>query len=95
MYACASPVGAGDAGGAGGAKGGGGVLGGIFERVKSPNFFCGKIIESIEKIFGTKKDLRILKSKSKIHLNFRVLHSIIPLGKGGLAVFINKESNKS
>ncbi len=28
---------------------------GKFERVKSPNFFLGKIIESKKKIFGTKK----------------------------------------
>ena len=68
------------------------MLGGIFERVKSPNFFAGEIIEFIEKIFGAQKDLRIFKTKSKIHLYFRVLHSIIPLGKGGLAVYINKES---
>ena len=71
------------------------MLGGIFERVKSPNFFVGKLIESIEKIFGAQKDLGILKTKSKIYLYFRVLHSIIPLGKGVLAVYINKESNKS
>ena len=30
-------------------------VGGIFERVKFPNFFLGKIIESKKKIFGTKK----------------------------------------
>ena len=28
---------------------------GKFERVKSPNFFWGKIIESKKKIFGAKK----------------------------------------
>ena len=49
-------------------------VGGIFERVKSPNFFWGKIIESKKKIFGAKKDLKILKTKSKIHLYYRVLH---------------------
>ena len=54
-------------------------VGGIFERVKSPNFFWGKIIESKKKIFGAKKNLKILKTKSKIHLYFRVVHSIIPL----------------
>ena len=54
-------------------------VGGIFERDKSPDFFWWKIIESEKKIFGAKKDLKILKSKSKIHLYFRVLHSIIPL----------------
>ena len=52
---------------------------GKFERVKSPNFFFGKIIESKKKIFGAKKNLKILKTKSKIHLYFRVAHSIIPL----------------
>ena len=55
---------------------------GKFERVKSPNFFWGKIIESKKKIFGAKKNLKILKTKSKIHLYFRVVHSIIPLSKG-------------
>ena len=54
-------------------------VGGIFERVKSPNFFWGKIIESKKKILGANKNLKILKTKSKIHLGFRVLHSIIPL----------------
>ena len=52
---------------------------GKFERVKSLNFFLGKIIESKKKIFGAKKNLKILKTKSKIHLYFRVAHSIIPL----------------
>ena len=52
---------------------------GKFERVISLNFFWGKIIESKKKIFGAKKNLKILKTKSKIHLYFRVLHSIIPL----------------
>ena len=52
---------------------------GKFERVKSLNFFWGKIIESKKKIFGAKKNLKILKTKSKIHLYFRVVHSIIPL----------------
>ena len=52
---------------------------GKFERVKSQNFFLGKIIESKKKIFGAKKNLKILKTKSKIHLYFRVVHSIIPL----------------
>ena len=52
---------------------------GIFERVKFPNFFWGEIIESIKKFFGAKKDPKILKTKSKINLCFRVLHSIIPL----------------
>ena len=52
---------------------------GKFERVKSPNFFWGKIIESKKKMFGAKRNLKILKTKSKIHLYFRVVHSIIPL----------------
>ena len=56
-------------------------IGGIFERIKSPNFFLGggEIIEAKKKIIGAKKDLTILKTKSKIHLYFRVIHSIIPL----------------
>ena len=52
---------------------------GKFERVKSPNFFWGKIIESEKKIFGAKKNQKILKTKSKLHIHFRVVHSIIPL----------------
>ena len=52
---------------------------GKFERVKSPNFFGGEIIESKKKIFGEKKNLQILKTKSLIHLYFRVVHIIIPL----------------
>ena len=52
---------------------------GKFERVKPLNCFFGKIIESKKKIFGAKKNLKILKTKSKIHLYFRVAHSIIPL----------------
>ena len=50
-----------------------------FERVKSLNFFLGEIVESKKKIFGAKKNLKILQTKSKIHLYFRVAHSIIPL----------------
>ena len=38
-------------------------VGGIFVRVKSPNFFRGEILESKKKIFGTKKELKILKTK--------------------------------
>ena len=52
---------------------------GKFEKVKSPNFFGGKIIESKKNFFGAKKNLKILKTKSKIHFYFRVVHSIIPL----------------
>ena len=46
-------------------------VGGIFERVKPPIFF-GENTESRKKICGAKKDLKILKTKSKIHLDFRV-----------------------
>ena len=49
-----------------------------FERVQSPIFLGGKIIESKNKKIG-KNNLKIFKTKSKIHLNFRVVHSIIPL----------------
>ena len=52
---------------------------GKFETVKSQNFFWGKIIESKKKFFGAKRNLIILKTKSKIHLYFGVVHSIIPL----------------
>ena len=38
-----------------------------------------KIVESKKKILGAKKNLKILKTKSKIHLYFRVVHSSIPL----------------
>ena len=58
-------------------------VGGIFERVKSLNFFWGKIIEPKKKNFGAKKNIKILKTKSKIHLYFRVVHSIIPLWREG------------
>ena len=44
-----------------------------------PQTLFGKIIESEKKIFGVKKDQKILKTKSKIHIYFRVVHSIIPL----------------
>ena len=50
-----------------------------FEKVKSQNFFGGKIIESKKKNFGAKKNLKILKTNSKIHLYFIVVHSSIPL----------------
>ena len=49
-----------------------------FERGKFPNF-REKIIESKKNFFGWKTTLNIHKTKSKIHLDFRVLHSIIPL----------------
>ena len=54
-------------------------VGVIFERVKYPNFFWENY-RIQKKIFGAKKKvLKILKTKSKIHLYFRVVHSIIPL----------------
>ena len=37
---------------------------GKFEKVKSPNFFWGKIIESKKKFFGAKKNQKILKTNS-------------------------------
>ena len=54
-------------------------VGGIFERVKSSNIFWEKIIESKKKTVGAQENLKILQTKSKIHLDFRYLHSIIPL----------------
>ena len=54
-------------------------VGGIFEEIKSANFFLDKIIESKKKMFGTKKNEKILETISKIHLDFRFIHSIIPL----------------
>ena len=54
-------------------------VGGIFERDKSHNLFFEKIIESKKKNFAAKKNLKIHKTKSKIHLDLRVLHRISPL----------------
>ena len=54
-------------------------VGVIFENGISKNLFCKKFVESVKKIFGAKKNLRILKTKSKIHLFFRVVQSSIPL----------------
>ena len=48
---------------------------GKFERVKSPNFFWEKIKESNKKIFAAKKNLKILKTKSKIQHYFRVVQT--------------------
>ena len=39
-------------------------VGGIFERDKFQNILGGKIIESKKKIFGAKKDLKILNPKA-------------------------------
>ena len=60
---------------------------GEFETVKSPNFFWGKIIKSKKKFFGAKKSLKFLKTKSKIHLYFGVVHSFIPLSASYLFRF--------
>jgi hypothetical protein len=54
-------------------------VGGIIERVKSQKFLWGKISESKKKNVVQNKDLKILKTKSKIHLYFRVFFSITPL----------------
>ena len=54
-------------------------VGGIFENGISPKKIFKKFIESKKKIFGAKKNPKILKTKSKIHLYFRVVHSSIPL----------------
>ena len=42
--------------------------GGIFERVKSPNFLFEKVIEFKKKIFGKKNISKTLKIKSEIHV---------------------------
>ena len=55
MYACASPVGAGDAGGVGGAEGAGGVCRMYIWKGYTPKLFLGKIIQSKKKSFGAKK----------------------------------------
>ena len=56
-------------------------VGVIFENGISKNLFRKKFVESVKKNFGAKKNLKILKTKSKIHLYFRVVHSSIPLMK--------------
>ena len=53
-------------------------VGGIFEKSISSIKKNKKFIESKKKIFGGEKNLKILKTKSKIHLYFRVVHSSIP-----------------
>ena len=54
-------------------------VGGIFEN-RNPRLKKNKkFVESKKKIFGAKKNLKILKTKSKIHIYFRVVHSSIPL----------------
>ena len=53
-------------------------VGGIFKKVQSQNFSY-----RIQKeFFGRKQKSKILKTMSKIHLNLRVLHSLIPLLTG-------------
>ena len=54
-------------------------VGGLFDMVKPQNFFLEKTIESKKKFFSVNKNLKILKMMSKIHLYFRVRHSIVPL----------------
>ena len=54
-------------------------VGGIFENGISKNLFYKIFVESVKKFFGAKKNLKILKTKSKIHLYFRVVHSSVPL----------------
>ena len=54
-------------------------VGGIFENIISPNCGCEQFIEYRKKIFCTNKNLKILKTKSKIHRYFRVIHISIPL----------------
>ena len=56
-------------------------LGGVFENIISTNFFCEKFIEYKKKLFDAKINLKILKTKSIIHLYFRVVNSSIPLSK--------------
>ena len=51
----------------------------VFETVKSQNVFWGKIIEYKRKFLTHKKILKSLRESQKIHLYFRVLHSVIPL----------------
>ena len=53
-------------------------VGGIFKNNMSQLKKNKKFVESKKKIFGAKKNLKILKTKSKIHLYFRVVHSSIP-----------------
>ena len=53
-------------------------LGGIFENSISPILKNKKFLESKRKLFA-QKNLKIIKTKSKIHLYFRVVHSSIPL----------------
>ena len=54
-------------------------VGRIFERVKTSKLFFEIILESKIEISCHKKIQKIPKTKSKIHLDFRVLQSIIPL----------------
>ena len=51
----------------------------FFLEAISPNFFWGKFIESIEKLFGAEKNQKFHQTKSKIHHYFRVVHSSSPL----------------
>ena len=51
-------------------------LGGMFERVNLSTF----LLENPKiKFLARKKNIKILKTKSEVHLDFMVLHGIIPL----------------
>ena len=52
-------------------------VGGIFENSISP--IKKKKIKNPKRKFLAQKNLKILQTKSKIHLYFRVLHNSIPL----------------
>ena len=58
-------------------------VGGVFERVKSPPKIGGNYRIHKEKRCRN-KNLKTHKTKSKVHLYFTVLHSIIPLKKNNL-----------
>ena len=45
----------------------------------NPHFFYGKLYYPKRKFLVQKKNQKILRTKSKLHINFRVVHSIIPL----------------
>ena len=68
MQACASPVGAEDAedtGGAGVAGGAGGACWRNIGKGEFPHPFKKNIIESFRKVFGAKKNLKILRHSQK------------------------------
>ena len=65
IYACASPVGAGMLEVLVVLKEMMVFIGGIFERVKSPNFFGGKTMNSKKKLFDPKKNIKNLRQSQK------------------------------